>query len=175
MAKKRRNMQPAAKRNGSMQGFATSKHPHQACSLGCIAKLRFAFQPALQTIQSRQTSAAAGKLTSGVIRQQSFVSRHPFYRANLSLSSVNNLLPGSPGQHAPVFLLYRANISLPSANILLSGSSGQHSLAAHISIPGLTAFHKPVYSNSRQVKTCRLPIFSPFSLLFFCFFINIFI
>lgn len=48
MAKKRRNMQPTAKRNGSMQGFAPRKHPRQACSLDCIAKLSFAFQPALQ-------------------------------------------------------------------------------------------------------------------------------
>ena len=46
MAKKQRNMQPTAKRNGSMQGFAPRKHPRQACSLDCIAKLRFAFQPA---------------------------------------------------------------------------------------------------------------------------------
>ena len=55
MAKKRRNMQPTAKRNGSMQGFAPRKHPRQACSLDCIAKLRFAFQPALQARQLRQT------------------------------------------------------------------------------------------------------------------------
>ena len=48
MAKKQRNMQPTAKRNGSMQGFAPRKHPRQACSLDCIAKLSFAFQPALQ-------------------------------------------------------------------------------------------------------------------------------
>ena len=29
-----------------MQGFTPRKHPSRACSLDCIAKLRFAFQPA---------------------------------------------------------------------------------------------------------------------------------
>lgn len=76
IAKKRRNMQPTAKRNGSMQGFAPRKHPRQACSLDCIAKLRFAFQPALQAIQLCQHSAAAGKLTSVASRPVS--SRRPY-------------------------------------------------------------------------------------------------
>jgi len=69
MAKKRRNMQPTAKRNGSMQGFVPRKHPSQACSLDCIAKLRFAFQPALQAYSYAKHSAAVSKLTSGASRK----------------------------------------------------------------------------------------------------------
>ena len=38
-----------------MQGFSPSIHPRQACSLDCIAKLRFAFHPALPARQLRQT------------------------------------------------------------------------------------------------------------------------
>lgn len=38
-----------------MQGFSPRIHPRQACSLDCIAKLRFAFHPALPARQLRQT------------------------------------------------------------------------------------------------------------------------
>lgn len=116
-------------------------------------------------------SAAAGKLTSCVSRQQSFVNRHPFYRANLILSSVNNLLPGSPGQYPHVILFfYTRKLILPSSNRFHSGSSGQ-------ALPGLSSFHtrpstfhQPVHNNSRQVKPagCQYPpLFTSF-LLSFC-------
>lgn len=42
-----------------MQGFAPRKHPRQACSLDCIAKLRFAFQTAPAGRCFKKAAAAA--------------------------------------------------------------------------------------------------------------------
>lgn len=144
-------MQPAVKRNESMHGFAPRIHPRQACSLDCIAKLRFAFQQALQAIQSRQTFRGSRQAHFRCHPATIFRQPSSFLQSKSQSSTSQHLPSGSPGQHPPVLLLYRANLSLPSANTLPSGSSGQHSPAAHLSIPGLTTFHKPVHDNSRQM------------------------
>lgn len=88
-------------------------------------------------------SAAAGKLTSGVSRP--IPSRHYF------------------------LFFYTSNLSLPSANPIPSGSPGQHTPPPHLSIPGLTAFHKPAHSNSRQVSPagCQYILLPPHSFFFF--------
>ena len=107
MAKKQRNIQPTAKRNGSMQGFAPRKHPRQACSLDCIAKLRFAFQPALHAIQLRKTFRSSRQ--AHLLRQPVTIFRH----THLSISA--------PSQ--PSFIQHTATAGrfhLPAANTLPS-------------------------------------------------------
>lgn len=47
MAKKQRNMQPTAKRNGSMQGFAPRKHPPPGLQPGLHCKTTFCFSASL--------------------------------------------------------------------------------------------------------------------------------
>ena len=88
-------------------------------------------------------SAAAGKLTSGVSRP--IPSRHYF------------------------LFFYTRNLSLPPANPIPSGSPGQHTPPPHLSIPGLTAFHKSVHDNSRQVSPAGCQYTPHPSLFFFLF------
>ena len=78
-----------------MQGFAPRKHPRQACSLDCIAKLRFAFQPAFAVRHlkkprqpARSFPALAGQYLSGRI----------LYRAP-HFPVVPTYLPTPAGQH----------------------------------------------------------------------------
>lgn len=81
-----------------IQGFSPRIHPRQACSLDCIAKLRFAFHPALPARQLRQTFCSI---------QHVLFRRHP----------ANNLSPH-------IFLYWRPH-NLPPANDLHSGLTGQ--------------------------------------------------
>ena len=104
MAKKRRNMQPTAKRNGSMQGFVPRKHPSQACS-----------QPCRQYSYAKH-SAAAGKLTSASAGNNLLPAVF-FYRANLSFPLSNTIPSGLSGQHSPPpIFLYRHLHNFPSSN-----------------------------------------------------------
>lgn len=138
MAKKRRNMQPTAKRNGSMQGFAPRKHPRQACSLDCIAKLRFAFQPALPAIQSHQT-----------FRRQPASSLPASAGNNLSSSSFFFTEQISFFHQSIIFFPARPANTLTSSSFSIQGSSSfphptdfiparpaKPSQASHLSLPG---------------------------------------
>ena len=127
MAKKRRNMQPTAKRNGSMQGSS----PRTPARIAAQNYVLLVSQPCRQYSYTKH-SAAAGKLTSGASRQQSFVSRHPFYRANLNLPLANNHPSGVSRPVHPAarlfipasqlsFIQYTATagrLHLPAANTL---------------------------------------------------------
>ena len=118
--------------------------------------------------RSQTQPAAASKLISGVSRQQSFVSRHPFCKANLSLSSVNNLPPGLPGQQPPAFLLYRANLSLQPAITSLPASAGQYpSAPTSFHTSPITTFIHPIPNNSRQVTPAGCQYHPIFTFLFF--------
>lgn len=149
MAKKRRNMQPTAKRNGSMQGFAPRKHPRQACSLDCIAKLRFAFQPALQAYSyaniPHQPASSPPAPAGNNLSSSSF-----FFTANLSLPSANN---------------HPSGVSRPA----LTRRPSFH-------IGTLTAFLHPTHSNSRQVSPagCQYPSLFTSFLLIFCKYFSFF-
>lgn len=140
MAKKRRNIQPTAKRNWSMQGFAPRKHPRQACNLDCIAKLRFAFQPSLQAIQLRQTFRSSRQ--AHLLRQPAII-----FRIHLFLQSKSQ--PSLSQQ--PSFRLVRPTPSRPFSLQSKSQPSGSQYLPSrrqpantlpllHLSIPGLTTF-----------------------------------
>ena len=142
MAKKQRNMQPTAKRNGSMQGFAPRKHPRQACNLDCIAKLRFAFQPSLQAIQLRQTFRSSRQ--AHLLRQPAII-----FRIHLFLQSKSQ--PSLSQQ--PSFRLVRPTLT--------------HHPSFYIGT--LTTFLHPIHSNSRQVKPagCQYTsVFTSFLLIF---------
>ena len=153
MAKKRRNMQSTAKRNVGMQGFAPRNHPRQACSLDCIAKLRFAFQPALPAIQSHQTFRSSRQ--AHLLRQPVTIFRHPASflqsKSQPSLSQQPPFRRQPASTHPPSIFSYRPH-SLPSSNT-------QQQPAGF---------------------TCRLPIPSPlhfsfsFFPLFFLFFFSYF-
>lgn len=117
MAKKRRNMQPTAKRNGSMQGFAPRKYPRQDCSLDCIAKLLFAFQPALQAIQLHQTFRSSRQ--AHLRRQPATIFRiHLFFTEQISaFPQPTTILPARPANaHPPPIFLYRHSHNFPSSN-----------------------------------------------------------
>lgn len=77
-----------------MQGFAPRIHPRQACSLGCIAKLRFAFQSALPADVSKKASVSS-KLHSGSSRQTPF---RPDSLQSITLSDRHYLPPGASRQ-----------------------------------------------------------------------------
>lgn len=94
MAKKRRNMQPTAKRNGSMQGFVPRKHPSQACS-----------QPCRQYSYAKH-SAAAGKLTSASAGNNLLPSIFFFAEQISAFPQPTTTLPASAGQHSPAIHLF---------------------------------------------------------------------
>lgn len=58
-----------------MRGFAPRKHTRQACSLDCIAKLRFAFQPASLVDRHLKKDAAAST------PRQAFFTEHYAFRS----------------------------------------------------------------------------------------------
>ena len=131
MAKKRRNMQPTAKRNGSMQG-SSPRTPARIAAWTASQNYVLLFSQPCRQYSYTKHSAAAGKLTSGASRQQSFVSRHPFYRANLNLPLANNHPSGVSRPVHPAarlfipasqlsFIQYTATagrLHLPAANTL---------------------------------------------------------
>ena len=133
MAKKRRNMQSTAKRNVGMQGFAPRNHPRQACSLDCIAKLRFAFQPALPAIQSHQTfrrqpasslpASAGNNLSSAVILFTEQISTSnqpiPFFPAWPASTPPPPIFPYQASQLSiSQYTATAGRLHLPAANIL---------------------------------------------------------
>lgn len=139
MAKKRRNMQPTAKRNGSMQGFAPRKHPRQACSLDCIAKLRFAFQPALQAYSyaniPQQPASSPPAPAGNNLSSSSF-----FFTEQISaFPQPTTTLPASAGQHSPAAHL---SISAPSqlSFIQHTATAGRFHLPAANTLPSSLLF-----------------------------------
>ena len=105
MAKKRRNMQPTAKRNGSMQGFVPRKHPSQACS-----------QPCRQYSYAKH-SAAAGKLTSASAGNNLLPSIFFFAEQISAFKYPTTFIPARPvNTHPPPIFLYRHSHNFPSSN-----------------------------------------------------------
>lgn len=107
-----------------MQGFSPRIHPSQACSLDCIAKLRFAFHPALPARQLRQTFCSIQHVLfrrhPANTFQARFLTEHYTLRPPLPTSRrqpANNLSPH-------IFLYWRPH-NLPPANDLHSGLTGQ--------------------------------------------------
>ena len=86
--------------------------PRQACSLDCIAKLRFAFQP-----------APAGKtVTPGIRASRQAPFQPDFYRA-LHFPVITTSLPAPAGQqHFGAYLLYSIQKRKPAKPISLSFS-----------------------------------------------------
>lgn len=105
MAKKRRNMQPTAKRNGSMQGFVPRKHPSQACS-----------QPCRQYSYAKH-SAAAGKLTSASAGNNLLPFIFFFAEQISAFKYPTTFIPARPvNTHPPPIFLYRHSHNFPSSN-----------------------------------------------------------
>lgn len=126
-----------------MQGFAPRKHPRQACSLDCIAKLRFAFQPALQAIQLRQTFRSSRQ--AHLLRQPAIIFRQQpsFLQSKSQPSTIQHNHP--------------SGVSRPTLTRRPSFLTGPHNF--------------PSASTQQQPAgfTCRLPIPSPLHFSFFLF------
>ena len=103
-----------------MQGFSPRIHPRQACSLDCIAKLRFAFHPALPARQLRQTFCSI---------QHVLFRRHPANPDSLqsiTLYDRHYLPPGASRTANSRRLIFSyQHHNLPPANDLHSGLTGQ--------------------------------------------------
>lgn len=102
MAKKRRNIQPTAKRNWSMQGFAPRKHPRQTCS-----------QPCRQYSYAKH-SAAAGKLTSASAGNNLSPSIFFFTEQISAFPQPTTTLPAPAGQYPPVAHIFSYQHPQPS-------------------------------------------------------------
>lgn len=89
-----------------MQGFALRKHPCQACSLDCIVKLRFAFQPAFAGRCFKKT-AASSKLPSGLTGQHA--------SALILFHFTPKKNRGQPAKPIPLYFNYNSNPSISFA------------------------------------------------------------
>ena len=131
-------MQPTAKRNGSMQGFAPRKHHRQACSLDCIAKLRFAFQPALQAIQLRQTFRSSRQ--AHLLRQQVTIFRQPSSFFTEQISFFHQSIIFFPARPANTLTSSSFSIqgssSFPHPTDFIPACPAKPSPGSHLFIPG---------------------------------------
>lgn len=107
-----------------MQGLAPRKYPRQACSLDCIAKLRFAFQP-----------APAGKTVTPYISLQPATVFRPQpadtfpadFLQSTTLSGPNYLTPGASRPTTFRRISFHTSPhNLPLARNLHSGLTGQY-------------------------------------------------
>lgn len=102
-----------------MQGFAPRKHPRQACSLDCIAKLRFAFQSALPADVSKKLRQPASFFPAPAGQH---LSDRILYRAP-HLPAATTYLPVSAGQQP-----FAAYLSVPAHTILCQPATSQFRL-----------------------------------------------
>ena len=107
--------------------------PRQACSLDCIAKLRFAFHPALPARQLRQTFCSIQHVLfrrhPANTFQARFLTEYYTFRPPLPTyrrQPANNLSPH-------IFLYWRPH-NLPPTNNFHSGLTGQYVLSLILSL-----------------------------------------